>query len=190
MIIKCPSCQTELEVTEEMIGRNLRCSVCNAKFNLSDESSVRSQKKTTEQGFEPPHRDSPVMRNLKEIILIVFAIVCLTLAKVYSHELYERFWPGAKEYLNSKMLKDEIKDLQERFERQTYPVKLRDKLSRSSSNHSNHWAINIFCALENQPRLSETPVGADGTRLLMGPQLAQSPLFQARLRAWPDGRTF
>lgn len=40
MIIKCPSCQTELEVTEEMIGRNVRCSVCNTKFNLSLNTSI------------------------------------------------------------------------------------------------------------------------------------------------------
>ena len=40
MIIKCPSCQTELEVTEDMIGRNVRCSICNTKFVLSLNTSV------------------------------------------------------------------------------------------------------------------------------------------------------
>ena len=53
-----------------------------------------------------------------------------------------------------------------------------------------HGPRNISRPLRNRPRLSETPVGAVETRLLMGPQLARSPLFQAGLRAWPDGRTF
>ena len=53
-----------------------------------------------------------------------------------------------------------------------------------------HGPRNISRPLKNRPRLSETPVDAVETRLLMGPQLARSPLFQAGLRAWPDGRTF
>ena len=69
-------------------------------------------------------------------------------------------------------------------------VKNRDKLSRGLPSPRKHGPRNISRPLENRPRLSETPVGAAETRLLMGPQLARSPLFQAGLRAWPDGRTF
>ena len=35
MIVKCPSCKTDLEVSEDFIEHNLKCSVCNAKFRLA-----------------------------------------------------------------------------------------------------------------------------------------------------------
>ena len=40
MIIQCPNCKTELEITESMIGQNVRCSICNTKFNLALKSTI------------------------------------------------------------------------------------------------------------------------------------------------------
>lgn len=35
MIVKCPGCKTDLEVSEDLLDNNFRCSVCNTKFRLS-----------------------------------------------------------------------------------------------------------------------------------------------------------
>lgn len=34
MLIQCPKCHANLEATDDMFGRNVRCCVCNTKFSL------------------------------------------------------------------------------------------------------------------------------------------------------------
>lgn len=41
MIIQCPNCKTELEITESMIGQNVRCSICNTKFQIEDHTITK-----------------------------------------------------------------------------------------------------------------------------------------------------
>lgn len=145
MLLQCPHCKQTCETEQELaVGQHVVCPFCNMKFSYG-EPSTKAKKDIAVLIYCPkcsrqivwqksrlkencicqhcghafvaklPKRESPSKKNIIQVVSIVLGITACVVGKEFGHEMYVRFWPGAKEHLANKELNGEISEYSEHF---------------------------------------------------------------------------